>query len=216
MGLPPWDLQEQKYSNISPQEARPLCSVPSGAAELSEGNQLVVLSESRVLRISSKCFEDALRASMFFYLSSWLSCQAFYITGEALQKIHMKSELLCRKQCAYVKCECEGRSVMSDSVTPWTVAHQVLLSMEFSIQIYLSGLLFPSPGDLPNSGIEPKSPTLQADSLLSEPPGKPKHTGVGHLSLLQGILLTQESNRGLLHCRWILYQRSYQGSPKHL
>jgi len=128
----------------------------------------------------------------------------------------MKSELLCRKQCAYVKCECEGRSVMSDSVTPWTVARQVPLSMEFSRQVYLSGLPFPSPGDLPNSGIEPRSPTLQADSLLSEPPGKPKHTGVGHLSLLQGILLTQESNRGLLHCRWILYQRSYQGSPKHL
>jgi len=86
VGLPPWDLEEQKYSNISPQEARPLCSVPSGAAELSEGNQLVVLSESRVLRISSKCLKDALRASMFFYLSSWLSCQAFYITGKLYRK----------------------------------------------------------------------------------------------------------------------------------
>ena len=57
------------------------------------------------------------------------------------------------------------------------------------------------------------SPTLQADSLSSEPPGKPINTGVGSLSLLQGIFLTQESNRGLLHCRWILYHLSHQGGP---
>ena len=56
-------------------------------------------------------------------------------------------------------------------------------------------------------------PTLQADSLPAEPQGKPKNTGVGSLSLLQGIFLTQESNRRLLHCRWILYQLSYQVSP---
>ena len=47
----------------------------------------------------------------------------------------------------------------------------------------------------------------------SEPSGKPKNTGVGSLSLLQGNFLTQESNWSLLHCRWILYQLSYQGSP---
>ena len=57
--------------------------------------------------------------------------------------------------------------------TPWTVAHQAPLSMGFSRQEYWSGLPFPSPGDLPNSGIEPRSPSLQADSLLSETPGKP-------------------------------------------
>ena len=51
------------------------------------------------------------------------------------------------------------------------------------------------------------------DSLSAEPPGKPKNTGVGSLSLLQGIFLTQESNQVLLHCRWILYQLSYEGSP---
>ena len=56
--------------------------------------------------------------------------------------------------------------------TPWTVAHQVPLSMEFSRQEYWSGLLFPSPGDLPNPEIEHSSPTLQADSLPTEPPGK--------------------------------------------
>ena len=57
--------------------------------------------------------------------------------------------------------------------TPWTVAYQAPLSMEFSRQEYWSGLLFPSPGDLPNPGIEPGSPTLQADALPSKPPGKP-------------------------------------------
>ena len=51
---------------------------------------------------------------------------------------------------------------------------------------------------------QPKSPPLQADSLPAEPQGKPKNTGVGSLSLLQQIFLTQESNQGLLHCRWIL------------
>ena len=56
--------------------------------------------------------------------------------------------------------------------TLWTVAHQAPLSMGFSRQEYWSGLPFPSPGDLPNPGIKPGSPTLQADALPSEPPGK--------------------------------------------
>ena len=71
----------------------------------------------------------------------------------------------------------------------------------------------PSPGDLPNPVIEPRSPTLQADSSLCEPQGKPKNTGVSRLSLLQRIFPSQESNQGLLHCRRILYQLSYKGSP---
>ena len=54
----------------------------------------------------------------------------------------------------------------------------------------------PSSRDLPNPGIESRSPSLQADSLLSEPPGKPMNTEVGSLSLLQGIFPTQELNRG--------------------
>ena len=96
-------------------------------------------------------------------------------------------------------------------VTPQTVASQAPLSMAFSRQEYWSGQPFPSPGYLPNPGIKPRSPALQADSLLSEPPGKPKDIGMDSLSLLQEIVLTQESNQGLLHCRWILYQLSYQG-----
>ena len=57
--------------------------------------------------------------------------------------------------------------------TPWTVSYQAPLSMEFSRQEYWSGLPFPSPGDLPDPGIEAGSPALQADSLPSESPGKP-------------------------------------------
>ena len=53
----------------------------------------------------------------------------------------------------------------------------------------------------------------RVDSLPAEPQRKPKNTGVGSLSLLQWVFLTQESNRGLLHCRQILYRLSYQGSP---
>ena len=68
-------------------------------------------------------------------------------------------------------------------------------------------------GTLPNPGTELRSPSLQEDSLPSELPGKPKNTGVGSLSLLQGIFSAQESIWGLLHCRQILYQLSYQGSP---
>ena len=54
--------------------------------------------------------------------------------------------------------------------------------------------------------------SLQVDSLLSKPPEKPKNIGVGSLSFVQVIFMTQELNRGLLHCRWIFYQLSYQGS----
>ena len=58
-------------------------------------------------------------------------------------------------------------------VSPWTVAYQAPPSMGFSRQEYWSGLPFSSPGDLPNPGIEPRSPALEADALTCEPPGKP-------------------------------------------
>ena len=96
-------------------------------------------------------------------------------------------------------------------VTPWTVACQAPLSMGILQARILEWVAWPPPGDLPNPGIKLRSPALQVDSLLSEPQGKPINTGVGSLSLLQGIFLTQESNQGLLHWRWILYQLSYQG-----
>ena len=65
-------------------------------------------------------------------------------------------------------------------MTPWTIAHQVPLSTEFSRQGYWSGLSFPSPGDLPNPGIKPGASALQADSLPSESPRKSSFTlGLG-------------------------------------
>ena len=62
--------------------------------------------------------------------------------------------------------------------TPWTVAYQAPPSMGFLRQEYGSGLPFPSPGDLPNPGIKPRSPALWADALTSEPPGKPSNSKV--------------------------------------
>ena len=94
----------------------------------------------------------------------------------------------------------ESHSVMLDSATPWTIQ-----SMKFSRPEYWSGWPFPSPGDLLNPGIEPRSPTPQADSLPAEPAGKPKNMGVGSLSLLQWVFPIQESNWVLLLCRQILY-----------
>ena len=69
-----------------------------------------------------------------------------------------------------------------------------------------------SRGIFPTQGLNP-GPSMHADSLPSEPLGKPKNTGMGSLSLLQRIFPTQLLNRGLLHCRQILYQLNYQGSP---
>ena len=89
--------------------------------------------------------------------------------------------------------------------TQWTIAHQAPPFMGFCRHEYWNGLPFPSPGDLPNPGIEPRSSALQADSLLAEPQGKSKNTGVSSLSLLLQIFLIQESNQGLLDCRQIIY-----------
>ena len=83
--------------------------------------------------------------------------------------------------CARVR----AHSVVSDSVTPWTVARQAPLSMGFSRQEYWSGLPCPPPGNLPNPGIESASPGLPADSLLLSHEGSPMKTylATGHLIL---------------------------------
>ena len=108
-----------------------------------------------------------------------------------------------------------SRSVVSDSLRPHRLWPTRLLDpWGFSRQEYCSRSPCPPPGDLPNPGIEPRSPAFQMDSLLSEPPWKPKNTGVGSLSLLHEIFPTQEWNCGLLKCRQILYHLSYPGSLK--
>ena len=76
--------------------------------------------------------------------------------------------------CRYIMKESESESEVAQSCPtlcdPWTVPHKAPLSMGFSRQEYWSGLPFPSPADLPDPGIEPRSPTLQADALTSAPP----------------------------------------------
>ena len=84
------------------------------------------------------------------------------------------------RNCLMWKYESESHSVLSDSATLWTVAHQAPLPMGFSRLEYWSGLPFPSPGDLPGPEIEPRSPALQADALLSELLGKPKTIHLKH------------------------------------
>ena len=86
------------------------------------------------------------------------------------------SKLLSMEKLCVCVCVCVCVKLLSHVqlfATPWTVARQDPLSMGFSRQEYWSGLPFPSPWDLPNPGIEPGSPALQADALSSEPPGKP-------------------------------------------
>ena len=90
------------------------------------------------------------------------------------------------------------RSAERTLCDPWTAGPQAPLSMRFSRQEHWSGSPCPPPGDLPNPEIKPRSPALQADSLPAEPAGKPMSSGVGSLSLLQEIFLTQESNQSLL------------------
>ena len=93
--------------------------------------------------------------------------------------VHAKSLQSCPTPCDPMDCQ-----------TP--------LSMGFSRQEYWNGLPCPTPGDLPDPGIEPGSSALQADSSLSEARGKPQNTGVGCHALLQGISSTQGSNPHLL------------------
>ena len=99
---------------------------------------------------------------------------------------------------------------MSDSLQPYDTDNRIIQAR------ILECLAFPFTGGSSQLKTEPRSPALQADSFPTEPQEKPKNTGVDSLSLLQWIVLTQELNWGLLHCRWILYQLSHQGSPRIL
>ena len=120
---------------------------------------------------------------------------------------------------------CLGQSCISPACYSFEVkvkVAQLCLTLCDSMDCTVLGILqtrilewvaFPFSRDLPNPGIKPRSPTLRADSLPAEPQGKPKNTGASCLSLLQEVFPIQGSNPGLLHCRQILYQPSYQGSP---
>ena len=98
-------------------------------------------------------------------------------------------------------------------VTPWTVGRQAPLSMGFSRQEYWNGLPCLSPGDFPHPGIEPRSPTLQADSLPSDPPGKTHVTLCAikcFASMIKLKILSLGHHPGIF--RWI--QCNHKGSSK--
>ena len=97
---------------------------------------------------------------------------------------------------------------MSDSLEPMDYRDHGILQARI-----LECVVFPFSRGSSQPRNETRSPTLQTHSLSAEPQEKWKNTEVGGLSLLQWIFLTQELNRGLLHCRQILYQLSYQRSP---
>ena len=97
-----------------------------------------------------------------------------------LQRSQMRKELKAHTQKVKVKLVSRGQPF----VTPWTIAYQAPHFMGFSRQEYWNGLPFPSPGELPNPGIEPGSPALQADALTSEPP----HRRMGLTSGGAGLL----------------------------
>ena len=115
---------------------------------------------------------------------------------------HLEAGLLCG-HCSFLLGPGERSSVVP-SRSLWIVAYQPPQSMEFSRQEYWSGLPFPSPRDLPNPGIEPGCPALQADALPSEPPGKP-HSGVNGDLLQENLCHTHTQSpcpcgRPLLTC----------------
>ena len=107
-------------------------------------------------------------------------------------RVHAKLLQSCLTFCDPVNCSLPGLSVHGNSPGK-------------NIAV---GLPCSPARDLLNPGIEPRSPAFQVDSLPSEPPREPRNIGVGSLYLLQGIFPTEDSNWGLLHCRWILYQLS--------
>ena len=141
-------------------------------------------------------------------LSLWRS-GAWQLCPDKRPEISIKTSILLHSwsysSWSLILCVCVGvLSRVWFFATPWTITHQAPLSMGFLRQEYWNELPFHS-----QSRDWTLSPTLQVNYLPSEPPGKHKNTGVGSLSLLQGILPTQ----GLLHCRQILYQLSYRESP---
>jgi len=133
--------------------------------------------------------------------------QGIFLTQKSnLHLLHWQEDSLPKYHLGNPFLSCEVKVTQSQ----WTLCNPMDCHGILQARI-LEWVAVPSPGVLPNPGTEPRSPALQADSIPAEPLGKPKNSGVGSLSLLQRIFLTQESNQGLWHCGRILYQLSYQG-----
>ena len=120
--------------------------------------------------------------------AGWAPCPHLFFPSVVCQSSR------CRESGATLQCTCMPSLSCPTLWTPWTVAYQTPLSMGFSRQEDWSGLTFPPPGDPPDPGIEPGSPALQADSLSSEPPGKPYLKFKFKNSNLQYTDLNQQSN----------------------
>ena len=132
------------------------------------------------------------------------SCELSFIWGKTRTAAWMAASQIGLRDCSKVAVKVKLLSRVRLFATPWTVAYQASPSMGFSRQECWSGLPFPSPGDLPNPGIEPRSPALQADALPSEPPGKPQKCGSGGSQLYQ-VLVKWEFNT----MRYSIYKRFF-------
>ena len=120
------------------------------------------------------------RLQVFFFLTLriFLKTLPVWLCGNFL-KLRSSKHLQNHPLVVVTAMPCLVISRIRLFVTPWLVTFQAPLSLELSRQEYWSVLPGPPPGDLPNPGIEPRSPALQADSLPAEPPGKPRETRVG-------------------------------------
>ena len=132
------------------------------------------------------------------FISYWKPSLTFYTQFHILIVLAIPTCLLKLIQLFSLTREKSLRHVQLSAI-PWTVAYQASPSMGFSRQEYWSGLPFPSPGDLPDPGIKPRSPTLQVDSLPAELPGKP------HVSLYSTLIHSIHSTyRSLFSfCFWL-------------
>ena len=139
--------------------------------ECSSGPPFSSLSLSLAVLCSISFFTQS------FYLFHHMSLDMWYPVSQiGVLILYIGSSVFTSSQ-RFIKRMCVfGCSVVSLSVTPWTVAHQAPLSMEFSRQEHWSRLPFPSPGSLPYPGIKPKSAALQVDTLPLAPPRKSSKT----------------------------------------
>ena len=128
------------------------------------------------------------------------------LTGASFTRDKIWKQSKCPPTNAYIKSG-ESHSVMSDSSQPHGIVHGILQARILEWVAMLSSRVYSQPRDWTLvSHIAGRFFTIW-------PPGMPKNSGMGSLSILQQIFPNQESNWGLLHCRWILYQLGYQGSP---
>ena len=173
------------------------------------------LSELRELVIDREAWSAAIHGvtKSQTWLSDWSDLMvAYFIIVLSFTWIAYFQTSSLLKGIRTYSCLClvtQSRLTLGDTMD--CIVQRLLCPQGFSREEYWSRLPCPPPGDLPNLGIQPRSPALWADALPSELPGKPKNCGVGSLSLIYGIFPTQELDQNLLHCRRILYQLSYQG-----